>query len=119
MEYNCRCCGNDLTKEGHAVLCDFYTESELPMSPKQFRVGQTVRLTGKITKVFQGQGLHAIRFTDECDDLRFSDRVMSHAEIIAEPEPKCSKEFAEAIRHKYYNSGSTEEWKKWLEAHTE
>lgn len=100
----------------------------------KFKVGQKVRLTGRITEIDNNsERVHSciIHFLgDERPINNLSPAAMSHAEIIEEPPVKFSKEQVEAIEKlmpRFFNThlgpkGQFQETKKlyeYLDSHTE
>lgn len=85
-----------------------------------YKIGQRVSLTGEITEIRYNGKKFSVRF--DGDDVPLNEvslDAMTHATIVKEPEPKCSKEFAEAVEKYLSYQGSYPAFQEWLDAHTE
>jgi hypothetical protein len=63
---------------------------------QKFKVGQRIQLEGVITKVFEHAACDVL-FDGASSEVECEPSVMQHAKIIAEPEPKFTKEQVAAI----------------------
>jgi len=83
------------------------------MNLKDLKIGSIVRLTGKVVEeIYYG---YEVKFEGLDITTIVSFAEMEAAELIAPPEPTCTREFAEAVKKARL---SYEPFNKWLDEHT-
>lgn len=84
-----------------------------------YKVGQRVSLTGEIIRVANNEDYFDVRFDgDGGYSNQISLAAMTHATIVKEPEPKCSKEFAKELQARLQGL-PVGEMRAWIDSHTE